>query len=305
MRLPLPLRSWLVGLAVIATSVACTGTPPASTRPDHAPAAGSALAEDRLVLLPGPIGERTTTVFHPASAGPNAPLVIALHGADDSGSGIREKTGLDRLARREGFVVAYPDAIDGRWNAGLCCRQERRMVAVDDVEFLHELRQQLMVSDQIDPNRVFAMGMSNGGMLAYAWACDRPGDVAAIGVVAAVLATGCTRLSPVTVIAVHGSEDGILPLRGGGVVRGSRIPSVDESLVPFRTAATCPPNPITEQIGPASVATWRCTQGRAIVRAIIAGGGHTWPAGVRVVKKDGTDPRGATDFIWHRMSVPS
>lgn len=93
--------------------------------------------------------------------------------------------------------------MDGFWRAGLCCSGS---VDVDDVEFLHDLRALLIEQDGVDLGRVIAVGLSNGGMLSYAWACSRPGDLAAIGIVAGTLGVDCPDPAPVTVVAVHGSR---------------------------------------------------------------------------------------------------
>lgn len=262
-----------------------------------APTAG---IEVRTVRLPGPVEERTVTVVHPPSAGPGAPLVVVLHGAGGDGATIWDVVGIDELARREGFVVAYPDALDSRWNAGRCCR-ERDMPDVDDVAFLHDMRAQLVVEDRVDPGRVYALGMSNGGMLSYTWACDRPGDLAGVGVVAAALVTGCPDPFPVTVVALHGTGDTVVPLDGR--VRGTRrLPPLDESLAPFLVADGCPPDPDVDRAGTATVSVWTCADGHSVVRAVITGAKHAWPHAGRVARHTPDDPRDASGFIWQHLT---
>src|SRR4051812_39297962 len=59
---------------------------------------------------------RTYELHVPASLSEPAPLVIALHGRGDDGSGMEALTHFDDLADREGFVVAYPDGLNNEWN---------------------------------------------------------------------------------------------------------------------------------------------------------------------------------------------
>src|SRR5688572_8119306 len=70
-------------------------------------------ADDRTIALPGPAGERSAIVYHPSSAGSGAPLVVVSHGANGSAEEARKSFGWDGLAERYGFVVAYPDALEG------------------------------------------------------------------------------------------------------------------------------------------------------------------------------------------------
>lgn len=273
-------------VAVIGALLGCSAQPP---RP-----------VDRAVTMPGPAGARSALVHHPRSAEAGAPLVLVLHGANGTGADAQRYLGWNALADRDGFVVAYPDALDKRWNAGLCCRP-RDTVHVDDVAFLHDLRDRLIIEDQVNPGRVLGVGLSNGGMLSYAWACSRPGDLAAIGVVAGALAVPCPAPEPLTVIAIHGTADTVLPLAGGKGAFDVSYPALDEALMPFRTAAACPDRPDVEVAGIATVATWRCPGGRAVVRDVISGVGHTWPGVPDGRAGTNTGPLDATGFLWDRL----
>ena len=62
------------------------------------------------------------------------PLVIVLHGSGQPPQELRDWLPMDPIADREGFVVAYPDAIGGRWNYG-----ERPDEKVDDLGFIDAL----------------------------------------------------------------------------------------------------------------------------------------------------------------------
>lgn len=282
------LRLLLIVALLASMCVACRGPEPV----------------ERTIKIDSPDGERTAIVYHPTTARPGAPLVVVLHGANGTAADVKSWLGWDELAERDGFVVAYAEAMDKRWNAGFCCRRSD-MPDVDDVGFLHELRAQLIAEDDVDPKTVFAVGASNGGMLAYAWACSELGDVLGIGVVSAALTTPCPSPPAISVVAVHGKDDEVVPVNGGlsegGPGNNLSYPSVDQSLAPFLASASCPPQPTVSDAGGASVALWKCPHGRVIVRDIVSGKGHGWPgAGGNSGKS--TAPTDSTGYIWFVFS---
>ena len=114
-------------------------------------------------------------VFDPPGA---RALVIALHGAGGSGEGFARETGFDAEAARAGFRAVYPDGSEHDWNAGFCC-PFGSPPSVDDVAFLGSV-----IDAEAKPGwKVFVLGFSNGGMMAYRLACDIPARITAIGVV--------------------------------------------------------------------------------------------------------------------------
>src|SRR5690348_6350105 len=108
------------------------------------------------------------------------PLVVVLHGGGGSGAAAAKQSGFDAEADRQGFVVAYPDGTRriaaGRpgfytWNAGDCCGPAMEQ-HVDDVGFIRAMVAAIAAVQPIDKKRVYATGISNGGMMAYRLACD-------------------------------------------------------------------------------------------------------------------------------------
>lgn len=197
--------------------------------------------------------ERTYLVYNPGRRPTVAPLLILLHASKQTGDDLRETTGyaFDRLADQHGFVVAYPDGIRRRWNdcrsAG---RNAARRRAIDDVEFLLALVDELSMRTSVDPARVFAAGYSNGGQLAFRLASERPDRVAAIAAFSANLPTpsnwGCqpaTRAVPT--MLVNGTADPISPFQGGevnvfGFATRGHVRSAYESALFFANLAGAP-----------------------------------------------------------------
>ena len=138
------------------------------------------------------------------------PLVLVFHGGGGNARQVRQQTGMSELARREGFIAVYPNGsgrLDGRiltWNAGTCCGYARQQ-RIDEVAFVRALLDSLQATLRIDPARVYATGMSNGGMMAHLVGCSLGGRIAAIGVVAGELTVPeCRPPRPVAVVLIHG-----------------------------------------------------------------------------------------------------
>ena len=282
---PAPLRGraaafCLVTLACLASCAAAPTPIPAGTR----------------IVTVHVDGDRTAIVHHAASATAGAPLVVVLHGARGTAADMQANLGWDALADREGLVVAYPDGLDRTWNAGRCCGSARDR-GIDDVGFLDALVATLRRDDTVGP--VYAVGFSNGAMMSYAWACARPGTLAGIGPVAGALTVDCPAPAALTVVAVHGTRDERVPIGGGRGPSGVDFPSLDASLVPFRTAAACPATGAVVDSGPARVDERAC-DGHAVVSDVVADLPHVWPgAGPDAGRTDG--PLDATGFLWAHL----
>ncbi|MFI5184606.1 MAG: alpha/beta hydrolase family esterase, partial [Vicinamibacteria bacterium] len=151
------------------------------------------------------------------------PLVLALHGGGGSGQGFdRNTTGssFNRTADRLGFVVAYPEGANRGWNDGRTAPAVEARSAVDDVGFISALIDRLVRDERIDPGRVYATGISNGGIFSYRLACDLSDKVVAIAPVAANMPAPVTECHPrraVAVLAMNGTLDPLVPFDGGTV----------------------------------------------------------------------------------------
>jgi polyhydroxybutyrate depolymerase len=173
-----------------------------------------------------------------------APLVLVFHAGGGRARDIAPHTGFSRVADREGFVVAYPQGLRGRWNDG----RGFPTATHDDVGFVRALLDTLGRELAIDPKRVYATGISNGAMFAYRLACDLSGSFAAVAPVAgafpAELAPGCSHAAPVSVLAFQGTTDPLMPYLGGGGGQ-RRVLSADRSVGFWATLAGCTGTPVT------------------------------------------------------------
>ena len=210
-----------------------------------------------------------------------APLVLVLAGVGNPAESMVETTQLDRLADSAGFVVAYPEGVNRTWNAGYCCLLGAT-TGPDDVGFLTRVIDDVASDHRIDPARVFAVGVSAGGMMAHRLGCERPDRIAGVGSVAgAMIPDACRPARPVSVIEIHGTADPLVPYEGGSTAGGATAPSPPTVAVAERWAELdrCPSPAATRADGPVTTATWTgCADGTGVKLITIEGGGHTWYA---------------------------
>ncbi|WP_298461542.1 PHB depolymerase family esterase [uncultured Cellulomonas sp.] len=253
--------------------------------------------------------DRTLVVVGSREAPPGRDLVLVLHGSRQDGAGLRRVTGaaLDVLAARDGAVVAYLDGYRGAWNdARRRNRFPARRDGVDDVAFVRAVVDRLADTHGTDPDRVHAVGFSNGGLMALSLLhVDHP-PLAGAAVVAMTMPAPddfglpvgpATR--PVPVLLVHGTADRVVPYAGGRVpwwVR--RVFHVDglsasapatAAYLARRNGITGPPvtGAVEPPPGPARRATGRGLRAEAltyardgrppVVLVTVHGGGHTVP----------------------------
>jgi polyhydroxybutyrate depolymerase len=245
--------------------------------------------------------DRTFLVYRPSSlpASTPVPLVVMIHGGGGSAAGAESKYGWDRLADQNKFVVAYPDGVGRSWNGGGGCCGAAGRTAVDDVGFLNAMITRIGQSIPIDPNRQFATGISDGGIMAYRLACDSPA-LAAIGPDAATQVGPCPKPAPLSLIHVHGSDDPRVPIDGrpgAGVnhITGGR--SIAALVAGWRGIDDCPP-PSVSTHGALVTTTSRCPLGRAVTLIVVTGGGHEWPGSPGRTDGPADSAFDATSVIW-------
>jgi polyhydroxybutyrate depolymerase len=155
--------------------------------------------------------------------GPDAPLLLVLHGAGGTGIGTAALSGLATRGPAAGCAVAFPDGYLHVWSdrAGpaLLARRER----IDDAAFLHALVDRLGAGGG-GTGPVFAVGMSNGGFLAEHLARHGLLDLEGVVLVASSATVASRRarpepmpMRPVRFLAFHGTADPLVAYGGGGI----------------------------------------------------------------------------------------
>jgi polyhydroxybutyrate depolymerase len=247
--------------------------------------------------------ERSYIVSSPADLDKPAPLVLVLHGGFGSAEQAQDAYGWDELAASEGFVVAYPDGLGKAWNAGDGCCGASGKSGVDDVAFIEEVARSIARSTEIDPDRIFVTGMSNGAMMSYRLACDT--DIfAAIAPVAGTLLGACDDPAPTSVLHIHGLADDSVhvdgsPGNGPVTIDGMPIAELNEL---WRSIDGCDEPTVTEA-PPVTTTTAGCGD-RDVTLLTVDGAGHQWPgstrsrAQVRMGTDKPSDALDATTVIW-------
>ena len=250
---------------------------------------------------------RTYRLYVPKSlpAGP-VPLVVLLHGGFGTGPGAARQGRWDEAARRERFVTVAPDGISRAWNAGGCCGPPMRR-GIDDVGFVLAVLDDVARQVIIDQNRVYATGISNGGMMTYRLACEASDRFAAMAPVSSTLMlTGCAPARPLSLLHVHGLADRNVPFDGGAPTKSFQrnppdYPPVRDGIAVFTAKDGCSAKPAVTHDGKVTTERWRgCDAGTAVELITISDGGHSWPGGRRMAKilYPPSDALDATAVIW-------
>ncbi|MEX1026974.1 MAG: PHB depolymerase family esterase [Candidatus Paceibacterota bacterium] len=165
--------------------------------------------------------ERNYLVHVPAKYDHNKPMpvVLAFHGGGSNAEVMVQFSGMNTKADDAGFIAVYPNGT-GRlarvltFNGGNCCGYAMRN-KVDDVDFTRRLLDDLATVVNVDQKRVFATGMSNGGIITYRLASELSDRIAAVAPVGGPMGTEtCDPKRPVPVIHFHGTDDEFAPFKG-------------------------------------------------------------------------------------------
>lgn len=229
---------------------------------------------DRLARFPGP-----------------RPLVLVLHGGGGSAREVRYSTRgrFDDLAEAHGFLVLYPDALGRIWDTGSGEISARLDPRRDDAGFLKAAIAAIETDHRIDRDRVFATGVSRGGMESYALACGTLGLIRAIAPVAMTppeaSAAACATGAPLGFLLIHGTADPFVPHAGGPINLGrrdrDRVLSADATMAVFNRRNHCV-GAVGEIVGKV-----RHLDGTGCAAPTgfysVGGGWHGWPGGRKVI----------------------
>ncbi len=241
--------------------------------------------------------KRTCHVFVPDEERTRRALVVVLHGGGGDGAHIQRITHFDTIAAREGFCVAYPDAVGNVWNSGGHAKAERDVPHdADDTGFLALLIESLVAEHALDPARVFLAGASNGAMMCHRMACESSALVAGVGMVMGAIPAGVydtfAPTRPVPALFINGTEDPIVPWEGGTVRVGrqmrGQVVSVAETVAFWvrhnGASEQAEREWLPKQDNDGDTRVWRevhhaTGSGANVVLYGVEGGGHTWPGG--------------------------
>jgi polyhydroxybutyrate depolymerase len=161
-------------------------------------------AREYYVYIPSQLKDKT-----------NRPAIIAFHGFKSDAKGFRWLIQPDKWADKHGFVMIYPNAIKKSWNAGKGMGRQNK--TTDDDRFAAELPSVVADRHDIDNQRIYAMGFSNGAQVVAKLLCHHSVQIAGAAMVAQSLnEDDCRPAYKVPVVIMHGMQDPAAPYKGGG-----------------------------------------------------------------------------------------
>lgn len=218
--------------------------------------------------------------------GQSVPLIFNFHGYGSNAQQQMLYTFMMPIADTAKFILVYPEGVkDGTgkqfFNAGLISGFP------DDVAFTNQLISHISNSFNINPNRIYSCGMSNGGFMSYYLSCMLPGKFAAIGSVTGSNFINWYSCQPGRVfpaMQIHGTSDATVPYAGS-----TTMAPIDSVVNKYRIICGLPNTPVTYSFANTSF-TDNCTatsyryinssNNKIMVELIkVFGGGHTWPGG--------------------------
>jgi polyhydroxybutyrate depolymerase len=248
-------------------------------------------------------------------AAPNGSLVLAFHGGGQAAAQLQRITGLDALADREHFIVAYPEAFERSWADGRSETSAEKQ-GIDDVGFAKAVIEDIARTHPIDRSRVFATGLSNGAIFTHRLACEAADTFAAIapviGAMAKNTAASCRPLMPVAIVAIQGRADPSVAFDGNEHLQSSR--ATEEM---WRSLNGCAPAVVSTSL-PVLVRDGTSVERRSyancrghgdVVWYEIERGGHRWPpetvSDVRSQRENGVSSQNlnASEVIWAFLST--
>ena len=197
------------------------------------------------------------------------PIVIALHGR--GGSNTNWVQPLSKFTNSGEFIGVYPQGHLNSWNLG------QEPSTADDIAFISKIIDTLLSYSNVDENKIFAMGNSNGsGMVNVLGGVNK--RLKAIAPIASQL-TERTEIKlnaiPLSVFQVNGDQDLLIPI-DGGMKLGHPFLSASDSAKKWATHFNCNHNVTVEESEQTILHTYSDCDDNVVVKyLVVKGAGHT------------------------------
>lgn len=279
-------------------------------------------------------GSRSYSVYEPdfgSTPGPH-PAILALHGGGGSALIQASTSQLANLAHQQKTYVAFLEGSGAvkTFNAGACCGYAKTN-HIDDVAYAQAVLDDLESAYTVRSEKVYAIGMSNGGMMAHRLACAMSERLAGIAAVSGASAQfdqaltqyySCTPARRIPILHIHATNDRNYPFAGGtgSGPSGTAYYPVDATIADWRTrnnvssaaavtrvtaTTTCYRYANAADAGQSSAPVTLCKIDPIdvydSVNQIVLGGGHAWPGGTRSPSGSSDTPIMdfvANDYLW-------
>ncbi len=286
------------------------------------------------------------------------PVVLVLHTSDEEGDDIARISHFDDVADRYGIIAVYPNAVEHEWNLGVAPKaqssspfggrqpggwggmggghrgmgrppQQRGQTTqshrtqANDLEFFDHMLDKVSSEYSVDAARIYATGLSDGGLMDFRLACGMSDRIAAIAPIGAALpkdlSEHCLPTRPVPLLMVDGTADPLVPYRGGTATANAdqkiSVLGAEESAKTWSKLDNCGQKAKKSSVPPVSSGGKEtrvdsyddCQQGAAVELYSVEGGGATWPGSVEYLPesrfgKTSLDLN-ANDVIWKFFSA--
>ena len=250
------------------------------------------------------------------NSGQAMPLMIVLHESGGTAARIRRSLNMDVIANREGFAIAYPEALGGGWNDGrFGPARSQGAQSIDDVAFIKTLANQLAARGLGGLGEAAVVGIDGGGMMVYRLACETSGVFSSYAALLANMPTELTQRcasTPTPMMILAATEDSIMPFAGGRLTGLGMVQSADQTFQFWGQANRCRPGDVGAMPDLDNrdgsrievLTTTNCARGADTVFFRVTGSGHqlpTRPAASRPVDKAAgriNHDADAADLIW-------
>ncbi len=255
-----------------------------TAKPDYSQFTG----EDKTIDIDGVAREYRVHLPPSYDATSKAPVVIAMHGMTSNKNWFQIMSNMDVHSDAQGMVTVYPQGLERKlfgnsqsvthWNASFGSD-------VDDISFISQLIDTVIADYNLDADRVYITGHSNGGFMTYELMCSIPEKIAAAAPHAALMSNAskqdCAQKHNIPLLHIHGTGDGAVPYKG----RFGFNTSVPDTLKFFADRYNCDAEKVSKDLpdldvndgATVSYETYEnCQSGGAIEHYVIHEGGHTW-----------------------------
>jgi polyhydroxybutyrate depolymerase len=218
------------------------------------------------------------------------PVIINNHGFGSDNAQQEFYGNFSAIADTANFLILLPNGTFNPTNQRYFNNFQAPGVGVDDVGFINALLDTIITKYNVDQNRVYSTGMSNGGFMSYDLACKLGHRIAAIASVTGSMVEShladCQPSHPMPVMEIHGTVDATVPYTGGTAVNFVPITDLVDFWVNFNNCTT----PATITAVPNINTADMCTAekqvfsngdfGANVEHFRIIGGTHSWPGAV-------------------------
>jgi polyhydroxybutyrate depolymerase len=209
----------------------------------------------------------------------SVPLMLNFHGFGGSASDYMQEADMRSLAEADTFILIYPQGscLDGSSHWNPCPTGGDNKSTADDLGFVESMISEISSQYNLDMERIYAAGYSNGGMMAYGLAHYKSDLIAAVASVSGVMldCTGPTS-HPMPVVHLHGTSDGVLPYNGNTYYSSAQ--STLDHWINFNNTTTTP-TVSSDNSGGMTIEHYVYDQGDSLVSVEhykYIGGDHVW-----------------------------